>query len=283
MRILLIEIRNSGDDSGGEFDQWPSRTRLPNTPADLPSAPPDSSHRLWVYGRPATESVTGRNRLALAQLEHALADRLEVHRVVVADSHAIPDVHTDPLSWSLTPRPEAARCNTSASSDPEVGKRYKEALTWFIKKRAEWDDTMLIQSGTNDRGGLLQIYFDSKTWEFNSLRALRVIPLPHILERFRQRLHPHCAIHVSRILCKHKLVVIPLRCQHLRHALVGLDPVVHVVAHHVGIVEIVDRQPPSRSGSASAGSPESGARGTPRLHADVLGSYGHCWFTYVPE
>ena len=35
-----------------------------------------------------------------------------------------------------------------------------------------------------------------------------------------------------------KLVVISLRRQHLSHALVGLDPVVHVVTHGVGVVEI---------------------------------------------
>jgi hypothetical protein len=28
----------------------------------------------------------------------------------------------------------------SASSDPEVRRRYEEALTWFTKKRAEWDN-----------------------------------------------------------------------------------------------------------------------------------------------
>jgi len=133
LRILLIEIRNSGDDFGGEFDQWPNHTSA-NTPANLLTqliAPPGG---LWQAGH---ESVTGRNRVALAQLEHALADRLEVHRVVFADSHAIPDVHTDPLSWSLTPAQR--RVQHSASSDPEVRRRYKEALTWFTKQRAEWD------------------------------------------------------------------------------------------------------------------------------------------------
>ena len=133
LRILLIEIRNSGDDVGGEFDQWPNHTSA-NTPANLLTqlfAPPLG---LWQAGH---ESVTGRNRIALAQLEHALADRLEVHRVVFADSHAIPDVHTDPLSWSLTPN-QRREVQHSASSDPEVRRRYEEALTWFTKKRAEW-------------------------------------------------------------------------------------------------------------------------------------------------
>jgi hypothetical protein len=134
LRILLIEIRNSGDDLGGEFDQWPNHTSA-NTPANLLTqlfVPPEG---LWQAGH---ESVTGRNRVALAQLEHALADRLEVHRVVFADSHAIPDVHTDPLSWSLTPA-QRREVQHSASSDPEVSRRYQEALTWFTKQRAAWD------------------------------------------------------------------------------------------------------------------------------------------------
>jgi hypothetical protein len=134
LRILLIEIRNSGDDKGGEFDQWPEHT-FAKTPANLLSqlfVPPVG---LWQAGH---ESVTGRNRVALAQLEHALADRLEVHRVVFADSHAIPDVHTDPLSWSLTPA-QRREVQHSASSDPEIMKRYQEAFAWFTRKRAEWD------------------------------------------------------------------------------------------------------------------------------------------------
>jgi hypothetical protein len=134
LRILLIEIRNSGDDAGGELDQWPAHTSA-QTPANLLTqlfAPPLG---LWRAGH---ASVTGRNRIALAQLEHALADRLQIHRVVFADSHAIPDVHTDPLSWSLTPN-QRREVQHSASSDPEVRRRYKEALTWFTRKPAEWD------------------------------------------------------------------------------------------------------------------------------------------------
>jgi hypothetical protein len=134
LRILLIEIRNSGDDLGGEFDQWPNHT-LADTPANLLTqlfAPPLG---LWQAGH---ENVTGRNRVALAQLERALADRLELHRVVFADVHAIPDVHTDPLSWSLTPA-QRREVQHSASSAPEVMNRYKEALAWFTKRRAGWD------------------------------------------------------------------------------------------------------------------------------------------------
>ncbi len=133
LRILLIEIRNSGDEEGGEMDQWPAHTSA-QEPANLLTqlfAPPLG---LWRAGH---ESVTGRNRVDLAQLELALADRLELHRVVFTDNSAISDVHTDPLSWSLTPN-QRREVQRSASSDPER-RRYQEALTWFTKKRAEWD------------------------------------------------------------------------------------------------------------------------------------------------
>jgi hypothetical protein len=132
LRILLIEIRNSGDDFGGELDQWPAHTSA-QTPANLLTQLLVPPLGLWRAGH---ASVTGRNRIALAQLEHALADRLEVHRVVLADSHAIPDVHTDPLSWSLTPN-QRREVQHSASSDPEVRRRYEEAVSWFTRKRAE--------------------------------------------------------------------------------------------------------------------------------------------------
>jgi hypothetical protein len=134
LRILLIEIRNSGDDNGGEFDQWPNHTTA-SAPANLLTQLLIPPLGLWQAGH---ESVTGRNRVLLAQLERGLADRLEVHRVVFADSHAIPDVHTDPLSWSLTPS-QRREVQHTATWAPEVSQQYREALAWFSKKRAEWD------------------------------------------------------------------------------------------------------------------------------------------------
>jgi hypothetical protein len=134
LRILLIEIRNSGDDNGGEFDQWPNHTSA-TAPANLLTQLFIPPLGLWQAGH---ESVTGRNRVFLAELERALADRLEIHRVVFADTHAIPDVHTDPLSWSLTPS-QRREVQHSATSAPEVKRQYREALAWFTRKRAEWD------------------------------------------------------------------------------------------------------------------------------------------------
>jgi hypothetical protein len=134
VRILLVEIRNSGDDKGGEFDQWPNHTSA-TEPANLLTQLFIPPLGLWRAGH---ESVTGRNRVFLAELERALADRLEIHRVVFADTHAIPDVHTDPLSWSLTPA-QRREVQHSATSDPEVKRQYREALAWFTKKRTGWD------------------------------------------------------------------------------------------------------------------------------------------------
>ena len=52
LRILLIEIRNSGDDFGGEFDQWPNHTSGTRPPICSRSY----SLHLGVYGRPATKA-----------------------------------------------------------------------------------------------------------------------------------------------------------------------------------------------------------------------------------
>jgi hypothetical protein len=63
--ILLIKVRNSGDDLGGEFDQWPNHTSAKN-PAHLLTRLLPPPLGLWQPGR---ESVTGRNCLALTQLD----------------------------------------------------------------------------------------------------------------------------------------------------------------------------------------------------------------------
>ena len=47
------------------------------------------------------------------------------------------------------------------------------------------------------------------------------ITLPQVFERLRQRLHPYCPIGMSRIPCKHKLIVISLVGQRRCHPLVG--------------------------------------------------------------
>ena len=92
----------------------------------------------WQAGH---ESVTARNRVSLAQLEHAFAGRLELHRVVFDDSHSTNEVGTDPLSWSLTPkqRHEVRDSADPASTiKPNLATRYQEALEWFTKTPQQW-------------------------------------------------------------------------------------------------------------------------------------------------
>jgi N-hydroxyarylamine O-acetyltransferase len=63
----------------------------------------------------------------------------------------------------------------------------------------------------------------------------RRIIFPQILQGFRKGLEPHGPIHMYGILRKHELVVISLRRKHLGHILVRQHPIVHVVAHDVGV------------------------------------------------
>ena len=70
------------------------------------------------------------------------------------------------------------------------------------------------------------------------LRPRDRVPLPHIFQSFGQGLLFDGAVGVPGVTRKYKLIVIAFGGQHSGHILVGQDPVVHVVAHHIGI-EIV--------------------------------------------
>ncbi len=132
VRILLIEIRNSGDDYGSQPESNPYHTsaKKPSNLFDQFGAP------LIAFWQAGHESVTARNRVTLAQLEHALSDRLELHRVVFADNQSTNEVGTDPLSWSLTPKQRREVRSSAAGGD--LLKKYNEALEWFQKSPADW-------------------------------------------------------------------------------------------------------------------------------------------------
>ncbi len=138
VRILLIEIRNSGDDYGSEPESNPYHTSA-KKPLNLFDQFGTPLIAFWQAGH---ESVTARTRVALAQLEHALSDRLELHRVVFADSQSTNEVGTDPLSWSLTPK-QRREVRTSATGcvyriSAICCKKYNEALEWFRKSPEDW-------------------------------------------------------------------------------------------------------------------------------------------------
>ena len=112
-----------------------STAKSPSNPFAQLAAPATG---FWQAGH---ESVTARNRVALAQLEHAFAGRLEIHRVVLADSNSTNEVGTDPLSWSLTPKQRSEvrdSADPASKVPPSLAPKYQEALDWFAKTPQEW-------------------------------------------------------------------------------------------------------------------------------------------------
>jgi hypothetical protein len=143
LRIVLVEIRNSGDVSAPWVVEKNDAHSDSGGPGNLLTQLGAPVIGLWQAGH---ESVTKRTRAALAQLEHALYGRLEIHRVMIADFNAQDRVHTDPLSWSLTPiqRREVQdsaenKPNCTPPDDCKVSDAYREVLDWFNKSRVDWD------------------------------------------------------------------------------------------------------------------------------------------------
>jgi len=137
LRILWIEIRNSGDDAGtgpespgdhsGDKNPWNALSQL--------------SGPLLAFWQAGHESVTPRNRTGMALLEHNLTGKIEVHRVVFADVRTKDVTGTDPLNWSLTP---AQRDEIRDSADPEntapngLKKQYEDVKVWFDRSADDW-------------------------------------------------------------------------------------------------------------------------------------------------
>ena len=136
LRVLLIEIRNSGD-IGGASESEAGGDHSCNgcnpAPANLLGQLGSPLTAFWQAGH---ESVTARNRVLLSQLEHALSGKLLVHRVVLADLRSQVVVATDPLSWSLTPA-QRKEVQETASGDGIKG-YYNEASQWFSKDLDYW-------------------------------------------------------------------------------------------------------------------------------------------------
>jgi hypothetical protein len=138
VRILLIEIRNSGDDYGSDGELDPYHFSGARAPANLFNQLTAPLLGFWQAGH---EGVTARNRAAISQLEHAFAGRLELHRVVFDDRHSTNEVGTDPLSWSLTPRQRNEvrdSADPTSKVNPSLAPRYKEALDWFSMAPQQW-------------------------------------------------------------------------------------------------------------------------------------------------
>ncbi len=128
LRILLIEIRNSGDiaPTGPETNGDESNDNAPWNALSQLEGP------LLGFWQAGHESVTGRNRTALGLLEQALDGKLQIHRVVFADANSPKLAGTDPLNWSLTPK-QRGEVRFSAKALPL---QEAEARCWFTT----WDE-----------------------------------------------------------------------------------------------------------------------------------------------
>ena len=133
VRILLVEIRNSGDP---EDDRPPSS----KDPWSIGGQLLGPLLGLWNGGH---ESVTQRNRVALDLLQQAFPPQeLELQRVVMADDCTTKDEYcrneiknkTDPLNWSLTP----AQREEIACSSTQIEAGYLQIMRWFHASGEEW-------------------------------------------------------------------------------------------------------------------------------------------------
>jgi hypothetical protein len=128
VRILLIEIRNSGDVSPGVSENNPDHTnsKYPWNLTDQADAP------LLAFWQAGHESVTARNRVGLGMLEKALKGKLQLHHIVLADNDSDANAGTDPLNWSLTPKQRKEVQKSANGLEP----CYVNAKSWF----SNWDD-----------------------------------------------------------------------------------------------------------------------------------------------
>jgi len=134
LRIVLIEIRNSGDVG-------------PSAPESTPDHS-DGTHR-WnlddqalapveAFMNAGHESVTGRNRVTLALLEEALAGKVQIRHIVISDDYAKDRTQTDPLSWSLTPEQQGEVWGSANKVSP----CYDEVMNWFMKTAGQWNQDL---------------------------------------------------------------------------------------------------------------------------------------------
>jgi hypothetical protein len=138
VRILLIEIRNSGDISGSGPESNPDRGQG-KSPWNLFSQAGAPLLGFWQAGH---ESITARDQSGLEVLEKSLTGKLKVHPVVFADICSTVFAGTDPLNWSLTPRQRAEVRESAGQLQPRV----QEAKDWFTKSSSDWDNAEAVKT-----------------------------------------------------------------------------------------------------------------------------------------
>jgi hypothetical protein len=149
LHILWIEIRNSGDYDGGSA-QASGGNGATTDNSNLLGQTWAAPETFWNAGH---ESMTGRNRVALGLMEQALSCKVQIHRIILADTNSWDATDTDPLNWSLTPR---QRVEVTSSAD-KVKPSYEEAKKWFYSPREEWDKAQTV----NDPSCVIQLQADT--------------------------------------------------------------------------------------------------------------------------
>jgi hypothetical protein len=138
VRILLVEIRNSGDISGSGPESNPDHGQGKN-PWNLFNQAAAPLLGFWQAGH---ESITSREQSGLELLEKSLAGKLQVHSVVFADICSTAFAGTDPLNWSLTPRQRTEVRESAKQLQPRI----QEAKDWFYKTPAAWSDAQVVKT-----------------------------------------------------------------------------------------------------------------------------------------
>jgi len=134
IHILLIEIRNSDEISGGEAD-----TQKPGTgtkTSSLWNALNQVEGPLEGFWSAGHASITARDQAGLEIFERAYDSKVKVHAIVIGDTCAQIWDKTDPLNWALTPVQKKEVAHTS--QEPALLNRYKTAKSWF--DHGDWNN-----------------------------------------------------------------------------------------------------------------------------------------------
>ena len=90
------------------------------------------------------------------------------------------------------------------------------------------------------------------------------VPLPDPLQRLRQRVEAHRPVAMTRVQCEHVLIVVLPALQRRGHAVIGGNPVMHVIAHDIRVQQVPIPHLHPDANRLCAGFAQSICRDTPR-------------------
>lgn len=134
VRILLVEIRNSGDIRGSDPESSPDHIE-PNSIWNLFNQLTGPLLGFWQAGH---ESITARDQSSLELLEHAYNGKLSVEAIVFADTWTEGTAGTDPLNWALTPG-QINEVHANATR-PKMQQLYTCAKDWYGASQVAWQN-----------------------------------------------------------------------------------------------------------------------------------------------